>query len=232
MVLAFVLLVGAGLLLRSFWQLQKVPPGFDPRNVLTASISLPEGDNGPQITVRNAQFYIQLMDRASAIPGLRSVAAITPLPLSGADWTTGFDIAGRPTAKSERAPSAVRVVTPGYFATMGVPMRKGRDFDPRDKFDSPGVVIVNESLVRQYFPNEDPIGKRITPQISLDVRDPIEREIIGVVGDVKARKLTLENKPELYVPHTQASSGTMTLVARTQVDPRSVLPSLRQAVEG
>ncbi len=231
MVLAFVLLAGAGLLLRSFWQLQKVPLGFDPHNVMTASLSLPEGDNGPQITTRNAQFYLQLMDRANAIPGARSAAAITPLPLSGADWTTGFDIAGRPTAKSDRALSAVRVVTPGYFATMKIPLRKGRDFDPRDKFESPGVVIVNESLVRQYFPNENPIGQRITPQISLDARDPIEREIVGVVGDVKARRLTQENRPELYVPHTQASSGTMTLVVRTQMDPQSVLSSLRQNVE-
>jgi putative ABC transport system permease protein len=225
------LLVGAGLLLRSFWQLQKVAIGFDPRNVMTASLSLPEGDNGPQITTRNAQFYLQLMDRAATVPGVRSVAAITPLPLSGADWRTGVDFTGRPATASERPLSAVRVVTPGYFATMGIPLRKGRDFDSRDKFESGGVVAVNESFVRQYFPNEDPIGKRITPQVSLDARDPIEREIIAVVGDVKARKLTIDNNPELYLPHTQASSGTMTIVARTAMEPQSVLPSLRQTVE-
>ncbi|MGZ5004889.1 MAG: ABC transporter permease, partial [Chthoniobacterales bacterium] len=232
MVLAFVLLVGAGLLLRSFWQLQKVPIGFDPHHVMTASVSLPEGDGGPQVTARSAQFFAQLMDRANAIPGVRSVAAITPLPLSGNDWATGFDIAGRPTAKSDRPPSAVRIVTPGYFATMGIPLRKGRDFALRDKSDSPGVVIVNEALVRQYFPNEDPIGKHITPQVSLDVHDPIEREIIGVVGDVKARKLTIENRPELYLPHAQAASNSMSIVARTQMEPQSILPSLREAVEG
>ncbi len=232
MVLAFVLLVGAGLLIRSFWQLQKVPIGFDPNNVMTANVSLPDGDGGPQVTKRNEQFYVQLMDRAKAIPGARSVAAISPLPLSGSDWRTGFDIAGRPTAKSDRALSAVRVVTPGYFSTMGIPVRKGRDFDPRDKFESTGVVIVNESLVRQYFPDEDPIGKYITPQVSLDVREPIEREIIGVVGDVKSRKLTSESMPELYLPHTQASSGSMTIVARTQMEPQAILPSLRATVEG
>ena len=232
MVLAFVLLVGAGLLIRSFWQLQKVPLGFDPHHVMTASVSLPDGDGGPQITKRNEQFYVQLMERANAIPGVRSVAAITPLPLSGADWRTGFDIAGRPTAKSDRALSAVRIVTPGYFGTMAIPLRQGRDFNARDKFESPGVVIVNESLVRQYFPNENPIGKRISPQISLDAREPIEREIIGVVGDVKARKLTSENTAELYLPHTQASSGAMTIVARTEMEPQAILPSLRAAVEG
>ncbi|MDQ6911584.1 MAG: ABC transporter permease [Verrucomicrobiota bacterium] len=231
MVLAFVLLVGAGLLIRSFWQLQKVPLGFDPNNVMTANVSLPDGDGGPAVTKHNEQFYVQLMDRANAIPGVRSVAAVNPLPLSGSEWRTGFDIAGRPTAKSDRALSAVRVVTPGYFSTMKIPLRKGRDFDPRDKFESPGVVIVNESLVRQYFPNEDPIGKHITPQVSLDVREPIEREIVGVVGDVKAGKLTSANMPELYLPHTQASGGSMTIVARTQMEPQAVLPSLRGAVE-
>ncbi|MGZ5553393.1 MAG: FtsX-like permease family protein, partial [Chthoniobacterales bacterium] len=86
--------------------------------------------------------------------------------------------------------------------------------------------------VRQYFPNEDPIGKHITPQVSLDVHDPIEREIIGVVGDVKARKLTIENRPELYLPHAQAASNSMSIVARTQMEPQSILPSLREAVEG
>jgi putative ABC transport system permease protein len=198
---------------------------------MTANISLPEGDYGPEVTARNARFYAQLMERAKATPGIRSAAAITPLPLSGSDWTTGIDIAGRPTAKSDRLPSAVRVVTPGYFATMGIPLRRGRDFNARDKFESTGIVIVNESLVRQYFPNEDPIGKRITPQISLDARDPIEREIVGVVADVKSRKLTSENRPELYVPHSQASAAAMTIVARTEIEPQSVLPALRRTVE-
>lgn len=231
MVLAFVLLVGAGLLLRSFWQLQKVPLGFDPDHVITASISLPEGDYSPQITTRNERFYAELTARGSVLPGVRSLAAIFPLPLSGNDMRTGFDIQGRPIVKSDRPLSAVRVVTPGYFATMRIPLKNGRDFDARDRFESPGVVIVNESLVRQYFPNENPIGKHITPQMSLDARDPIEREIVGVVGDVKARKLTQENMPELYMPHSQASSGTMTIVARTEMQPQSLVPALRQTVQ-
>ncbi|MFL6594401.1 MAG: ADOP family duplicated permease, partial [Chthoniobacterales bacterium] len=125
MVLAFVLLVGAGLLLRSFWQLQKVPLGFDAHNVITASISLPEGDYSPQVTARNEHFYAELTERARMLPGVRSLGAIFPLPLSGNDMRTGFDIQGRPTAKSDRPLSAVRVVTPGYFATMGIPLKKG-----------------------------------------------------------------------------------------------------------
>ena len=231
MVLAFVLLVGAGLLIRSFWQLQKVELGFDPHNVMTASISLPDGDNGPEIPVRNANFYAQLMERAAAAPGVRSVSAIVPLPLSGRNWGTGFDIAGRPTAKADRPLSSARVVTPGYFAAMGIPMRKGRDFDARDKTGSPGVVIVNETLARTNFPNEDPIGKRITPQMSMDANEPIEREIIGVVADVKFAKLSTENKAELYMPHGQAAVGGMTIVARGTTKPEALIPGLRQAVE-
>jgi putative ABC transport system permease protein len=152
MVLAFVLLAGAGLLIRSFWQLQKVPLGFNPENVMTAAVSLPDGDDAAAAIARNANFYAQLVERASALPGARGVAAITPLPLGNSHWGTGFDITGRPTAPADRATSAVRIVTPGYFSTMGIPIKKGRDFDQRDKSGAPGVVIVNETLARMHFP--------------------------------------------------------------------------------
>ena len=231
MVLAFLLLAGAGLLMRSFWQLQKVPLGFTPQNVMTAAVSLPEGDGGAEIIKRNENFYLQLMERAAALPGVRSVSAITPLPLGNSHWGTSFDITGRPTAAADRAISALRIVTPGYFSTMGIPIKKGRDFNQRDKSTSPGVVIVNETLARMHFPNEDPIGKRITPQMSMDESDPREREIIAVVGDIKFQKLTTENKAELYLPHTQAQLGGMTIVARTEMNPEAILGSLRQTVE-
>ncbi len=231
MVLAFVLLAGAGLLLRSFWQLQKVPLGFDPQNVMTAAVSLPDSETGAATVARNENFYQQLMERAAALPGVRSVSAITPLPLGNSHWGTGFDITGRPTAAADRAITAARTVTPNYFATMGIPIKKGRDFDQRDKSTSPGVVIINETLARMHFPNEDPIGKRITPQMSADENDPREREIIAVVGDIKFQKLTMEDKAELYLPHTQMQIGGMTIVARTEMNPQAVLPGLRQAVE-
>jgi putative ABC transport system permease protein len=125
----------------------------------------------------------------------------------------------------------VRIVTPGYFSTMGIPIKKGRDFDQRDKSGAPGVVIVNETLARMHFPGEDPIGKRITPQMSLDANDPLEREIVAVVGDIKFQKLTMENKAELYLPHAQAPNGGMTIVARTDMNPQAILPALRQTVE-
>ena len=231
MVLAFVLLVGAGLLIRSFWQLQKVELGFNPQGVMTAMISLPDGDGGPQTTVRNINFYNQLMERAGVLPGVKSVSAIMPLPLSGSNVGTGVDIAGRPTPPSDRPISAVRIVTPGYFKTMGIAVRKGRDFDLRDKSDSPGVALVNETFARMHFPNEDPLGKRITPQMSMDENEPREREIVGVVADVKFGKLTTESKAELYMPHTQAPLGLMTIVARMESTPESLLTPLRQTVE-
>ena len=118
-----------------------------------------------------------------------------------------------------------------HFATMQIPLRKGRDFDRRDRSDSPGVVIVNETLARTSFPNEDAIGKRITPQISMDPGEPREREIIGVVADVKFNKLSSENKAELYMPQTQAPLGGMTIVARSEMKPEALLPALRQTVE-
>jgi putative ABC transport system permease protein len=127
--------------------------------------------------------------------------------------------------------SAARIVTPGYFKTMGIAVRKGRDFDARDTSDSPGVVIVNETLARMHFPNEDPIGKRITPQMSMDENEPREREIVGVVADVKFGKITTESKAELYMPHTQAPLGAMTIVARMQNNPESFVTPLRQTVE-
>jgi predicted permease len=231
MVLAFVLLAGAGLLIRSFWQLQKVPLGFTPENVMTAAVSLPDIDSVPESVARNGNFYTQLMERAATLPGVRGVAAITPLPLGNSHWGTGFDITGRPTAPADRAITAMRIVTPGYFSTMGIPIKKGRDFDQRDKNGAPGVVIVNETLARMHFPGEDPVGKRITPQMSFNEEEPIEREIIAVVGDIKFQKLTMENKAEIYLPHAQAATGGMTIVARTEMNPEAILPALRQTVE-
>ncbi len=214
MVLAFVLLVGAGLLMQSFWRLQRVPPGFDPRGVLTANLVLPDGLD-PTIPVRNAHFYQRLLERAAGLPGVASVSAVTPLPLSGRNWATGVDVAGRPVPPGDRPAANVRIVTPNYFRTMTIPLRQGRDFDGRDSRDAQPVVIISESMAAKFFPGENPLGRRVTPQVSDNVKDPVEREIIGVVGDVKFRRLSGENKPELYLPHTQFAAGGMTLVART-----------------
>jgi putative ABC transport system permease protein len=215
--------------MQSFWRLQRVPPGFDPHQVLTVNLSLPEG-NDPELPARHTVFYRQLLEKTSALPGVRAASAVWPLPLSGSDAGTGVDVAGRPTAPSDRAISRFRAVAPNYFRAMRIPLRAGRDFEARDDSHGPGVAIINESFARTYFPKEDPLGRRITPQMSAEPRDPIEREIIGIVGDVKFLTLGAEVAPEVYVPHGQFPIGSLTLVALTEKDPESLLPALRRTV--
>ncbi len=228
-VLAFVLLTAAGLFIRSFWRLQHVDPGFRPHNVLTANLSIPDLRD-VQAPIKHGIFYRRLLEKIGRIPGVAAASAVTPLPLSGSNWATGFDIASQPVPKSDRSTASVRIVAPHYFETMGIPIRKGRDFDTRDAYGAPGVAVVNETLARLYFPGGNAVGQRITPQISFDVNEPIERQIIGVVGDVKFRNLSGADKPELYVPHAQMPSPAMTLVVRSDLSPAALLPALRESV--
>ncbi len=228
--LTFVLLVGSGLLIRSFWQLQNVSPGFDPKGVLTVKLALPETTD-PQGPMRNRNFYRAVFERTAALPGVESVSAVYPLPMGGGNWQPFVLIAGRPTSPSERPLSFARAILPGFFRTMHIPLQRGRDFDARDTGDSAGVAIVNETFARTFFPGEDPLGKRITPQVSGDTRPPLEREIIGVVGDVKFRRLNFRNRPEVYMPHAQLPMDAMTLVARTEsTQPAALLPMLQAAI--
>lgn len=214
MALALALLTGAGLLVQSFLRLQRVAPGFDPHGVLTAEVSLAQADDKEQ-TTRNVAFYRDVLDRVSALPGVRAVSAVVPLPMGGRHWATGVIIAGRPRVGLADLPAShFRAVAPGYFAAMRIPLRSGRDFDAHDEASSPGVVIINETFARQYFPGENPLGKHIAPQMSADPGEPRDREIVGVVGNVKFRRLSADDKPECYVPHTQFPAGALTLVVR------------------
>ncbi len=227
--LTFVLLVGSGLLIRSFWQLQSVPPGFDPRGVLTAKIALPESSD-PQAPVHTRNYYQALLERVSRLPGVRSASAVFPLPMSGANWQPSIEIAGRATAPADRPFVQAHAVAPGFFGALGIPLRRGRDFDARDSAEAPGVVIVNETFARRFFPGENPLGQRVTPQVSLDAQAPLEREIVGVVGDVKFRRLTGGDRPGIFLPHAQYPLPRMTLLARTETrPPGALLPALRGA---
>ncbi len=228
--LAFVLLVGAGLLIQSFSRLQRVSPGFNPEHVLTAGVSLLESPD-PGQPARIASFYPQLLERVGNLPGVRAASAVWPVPLSVQNAGTGVDLAGRTVAPSDRAISFFRAVTPHYLHVMRIPLRSGRDLEARDDQRAAGVAIINEAFALKYFPGENPLGKRITPQMSAELRDPIEREIVGVVGDVKSRRLSAEDGPEVSVPHGQFPGGTMTLVLRTEQDPEAFLPPLRKTVE-
>jgi putative ABC transport system permease protein len=225
--LALVLLVGAGLLIRSFAQLRLVNPGFDPHQVLTLRVDLPEAkyDKPEQIINFNREF----LRRVEALPGVRSAAMIFKLPLGQSDASTTFVAEGQPPDKSRRQSAGLRVATPGYFRTLGIPFISGRDFTERDELKAPPVIIINETLAQRYFPNQDPLGRHLRPDISID-SEPPWREIVGVTRAVRHRGLGQEPRPEFYLPHAQMPGLSLTTVVRTAGDPLAIVGALRHEV--
>jgi predicted permease len=224
--LGLTLLVVAGLLLRSFHRLLSVDPGLNPHGVLTLTFDLPDKKYSDQ---QQIEFYTQLLPRLQTIPGVVSAAAVTPLPLSGNGAIITFQIEGRPVPKAEEPAADIKVATPNYFHTMNIPLLSGRDFTEHDTDKAPGVVIVNQAFAQRYFPNENVLGKRITPGAS-NSGEPKPREIIGVVANVKGRKLDVEDVPEYYIPDTQLNFGSMTFCLRTSVEPHSIASAVRSVV--
>jgi putative ABC transport system permease protein len=224
--IAVVLLVGAGLLIKSLWRLQKVNSGLQPENVLTFNVGLPEKYN----TDKQAQFFIDLKSRLESLPGVQSASSVLPLPLSGDRFGISFEIEGRPMAPKDHPSGDFFAIGVGYFRSMGIPIIKGRDFEDRDRYGSTPVVIITEELARQYFPNEDPIGKRIKPGINTIEGDTTTmREIVAVVGDVRNRSLDTAPKQAYYVPQTQVPFDQMAMVIKTAGDPHSlILPQLNK----
>ncbi len=227
MALALVLLVGSGLLIRSLLRLQEVNPGFDPHNVMTSDVDLPDATYPDP---RKVQFFREMIPQLQMLPGVQSAAAIYPLPMGGEEISTGFQIDGRPLAPSEEPHTSLRTITPDYFATMRIPILQGRDFSAQDDVASTPVVIINEALARQFFPDENPIGKHIKPEIASTTPEPLLREIVGVVGNVKFRNLSRDWAPESYVPYAQISFGSMALVVRTSQEPHSLAKPIAEAV--
>jgi len=220
--LSLLLLVSAGLLIRSFSALLHVDTGFRSDNVLRANLLLSDSryPERPQI----AQTYSQIVERLRGLGGVVSVAATSTAPLSGNDSDTVFRIEGRPEPKpSERVVAWFRAVTPEYFQTMGIPLLRGRIFSADDGAQSPRVVLANESFVHKHFPGKDAIGKRIgSPERW--------REIVGIVGNVRNFGLDREEPPAVYLPHAQVPLPFMTLVVRTAGDPLAVAASLKGVV--
>ncbi len=227
--LAMMLLAGAGLLLRSFSQLRRVDPGFRSDGVLTFRIALPDSaykDDAPRVA-----FYDRLLERLSALPGVRSAGAVMRAPLSGARFNLSFGVKGRPPLPPAQQPSMeIRAATPEYFRTMGIPVRRGRALGRGDVAGAPQVVVISEAAVRRHFPGEDPLGKFITLGWGRGEGPKVGGEVVGVVGDVKDLGLAEENPPELYVPYAQVPIQTMDVVVRTQVVPRSLVPSVERTV--
>jgi predicted permease len=224
MALAVLLVIGAGLTVRSFINLQNIDPGFDARNVLTLRLSLPA--QRYQTVESVAGFYQRLADQVRALPGVNSAGLVRLLPLATEIGDAGMVIEGRPTPPGEPGRSADwQVVTPGYFEAMGERLVRGRFFDARDTPDGMPVIAINQTLAREYFADADPLGQRIR----VGGTDQPFRTIVGIIGDVHHNGLTSPVKRKWFVPHNQWGNmfgnprRAMTLVARTSGDPMLLL---------
>jgi putative ABC transport system permease protein len=221
---ALVLLGGAGLLGRSFMRLTHVNPGFNPANATVLRLSLPEKKYGKED--QQIAFVDSLIERLRGLPGVQKVGLTHTLPLLG-DWVLGFNIAGRPPLAPSDLPSTnYYAVTPDYFPAMGIPLVRGRLFTEQDNAKSPRVAIINETLAKQFFPNEDPIGK----QINITNGPDTWRQIVGIVGDVKQYGIDKETTSQAYEPFAQKPFQSLNIVLRTTSAPAAVLGALRPAV--
>jgi predicted permease len=211
--LALVLLVGAGLMLRSFQQLEMVDPGFDPHHLLTLEVAA--GGKSYPTGPGRIRFFDRLRPHLEALPGVESVSLINHLPVSGDVWTLGIIIYGRPDPPPAQQPTAAyRVVQPGYFATMRTPILQGRDFTGHDVAGTVPVAIVNEALAKHHWPGEDAIGQRLR-------LGPKWLTIVGVTKNVKQSDWVARPSDEIYLPHAQSDAGFsyMTVVMRAHGDP-------------
>jgi predicted permease len=220
--LSLVLLIGAGLLVRSFSRLLRVDPGFDPQNVLTMNVSLPTvkyADAQKQVA-----FFDELTRRVSALPGVRAAAISAALPLVPKRITPVLPEGQPEVPLAERPFIIIEAISPAWFKTMRVPLQAGREFTDADKAGSPNVVIVNQTLARRYWPNQNPIGKHIVLG-----RQPAS-EVVGVAIDVKNRGLALDPQVQLYFPFSQIPWGNMNLLVRTATDPHGMVSAVRAQI--
>ena len=228
--LALVLLIGAGLMIRSFMRLQQVKTGFESDRVLTMRVQLP-GAKYKDDQQRLA-FFRQAQERIAALPGVKTIGSINFLPLSGMASNTAFNVVGRPEAPPGQEPGTeVRVINGDYFGAMAIPLLKGRLFDERDGPNS-RVTIINETMARKYFPNEDPIGKQLA--ISWAPPEPGQPkpldEIIGVVGDTRETSLDRDPNSAIYWPLARESYQFMTFIIRGAIDPTQLVASVQREI--
>ena len=225
--LSLVLLISAGLMIKSFLRLQNVNPGFNADNILTMQLSLPRSKytNANQTTT----FFQQLINKVETLPGVESAAISISLPPNNVEVSDNFSIEEHPTPPGENDPSApILFVSPKYFTTLGVPLLRGRYFTDNDRADAPPVVIINEALARQYFKDADPVGKRFKEGPAAG--DNPWMEIIGVVGNVKYTGLDSKEEPAYYMPHLQNAWRFMYLIVRGTSNPQGLLPAIRSEV--
>ncbi|MFL6257621.1 MAG: ABC transporter permease [Pyrinomonadaceae bacterium] len=223
--LSLMLLISAGLLIKSFVYLLNVSPGFNPDNLMTMNLSIsPQKYSDPQ---QRANFYTQVIERVSALTGVRSVGATNHLPLGGGNSSISFIVEGRPLPGAGEAPPTTnwRAISPDYLRTMGIPLLRGRAITERDKED---VILISESMARRFWPQEDPLGKRIRLGGAGDGGQ--DATVVGVVGDVHHWGLEAEPLPQIYLTYLQDPPAHMTFVVRSAGDPRALASSLRATV--
>ncbi len=226
--LAMILLVGSGLLLRSLLGLGRVDPGFAKDHVITFGLDLPSRYGHPE----RVAFYRNLLERVRVTPGVRSASAAFPLPLSADDVKTTLEVEGRPMKHSDYPVTTFHIIDRDYFRTLGIPLLSGRAFNVQDEAaGATPVVIISQRLARQVFPGEDPIGRRIRPNISSGPGDAPMRVVVGVVGDVKAEGMGAPSIPESYVSYAQLPFAPMSVVVRTEIAPASMVPTLTTEVQ-
>ena len=220
---ALVLLTGAGLLVRSFVLVTRVDPGFDKERVVALQVFLSRNQKAEQINA----FFDQSLEKIMTVPGVQSAAVVASPPFINLEQDFPFTIQGQPIPPKGREPSAFYTeVSPDYLKTLTVPLRHGRFFTKFDKPDSAQVMVINQAMARRYFPNEDPLGKKLTVMF-----DPPEtREIIGVIGDVLHSGLDTSARPEMFVPYLQSPTSQMTFVVKTTPDAAAMLPAVKTAI--
>ncbi len=227
--LALILLMGASLLLRSFARLQSVDPGFAADGLLTALVNVPEARYPTD--AQQAGFFRDALERIRALPGVQRATSVFPLPLGGR-FVLSFDVAGRPAPRpGESLDANVKIVSPDYFRTMGIPSVRGRVIAERDDAHSERVLVINRAMAAKFWPRQDPLGQRIT------FDNPARSNahwltIVGVVGDTRTAKLSQEPESECYWPEAQNPANSATLVLRTTGDPRRLVEPLRRAIAG
>jgi putative ABC transport system permease protein len=226
--LSLMLLISAGLMIKSFVRLQSVSPGFNPENILTMHISLAGAKY--RETSRTVAFYQELLARVESLPGVQSAGIAYSLPPNLLEVSDSYAVEDHPTTPGESDPIApVNFVSESFFKTMGIPLVSGRFFTEADTADSPDVVIISEAMAKRYFGNESPIGKRFK-QGGLDRTGNPWREIVGVAGDVNYSGLEAKPEPVYYLPQLQTALRYMYMVVRSGLDPASLAPAIRGEV--
>jgi putative ABC transport system permease protein len=226
--LAVVLLVGAGLLVRSLQRLTAVDPGFDPRGLLTAAVDLPQATYPDQ--PKRIRFFSELLRQSRSMPGVESASMIDFLPLTGQGSATSFSVVGQPAAAVGQEPVAdIRVIDPEYFRAMKIPIVSGRAPAERDAAGQPPVVVINQTMARQLWPGSDPVGQRV----KVNMWNPDEAvEVVGVAADVMNDGLDADRRSMIYYPLGQAPARSMSLLLKTSGDSLALAAPVRAAVQG